>query len=191
MSDRDPDHRNEMGDACVHVAAVRDLSERRAAANALDESEERFRKVFDESPIGLAVVDGELRMLQVNAALARMLEYGPDELTRLSYADVFLPEDLHADAEAIRDLLDGGTHIHQLEKRYVAKSGPPIWVQLTASVLKQPPGSPTRRHRDRRRHHATQRGARSRPISPSTMSSPGSGEPNPCHGPDRARTGPR
>ena len=66
---------------------------RRAAALAeaqrvLQESEERFRRVFEEGPLGLALVGRDYRFLKVNNALCRMVGYDEAELLQMSFLEL-------------------------------------------------------------------------------------------------------
>jgi diguanylate cyclase (GGDEF)-like protein/PAS domain S-box-containing protein len=128
----------------AYVVALKDVSERRHAARELDESEERFRAIFDESPIGLAVLASDFRFLRVNRALARMLGYEPEELVTLSAADVTRPEDVEADAERARQLLSGEAAGHDLEKWLVTKTGEIRRCHVSSAVIAESSGTRSR-----------------------------------------------
>ena len=119
----------------AYVVALKDLSERRQAAHELDESEERFQAVFEESPIGLAILASDFRFLRVNRALASMLGYVPEELIRLSVADVSRPEDAQANAERARQLVSGEKVGHDVETWFVTKAGEPRRGHVTSAVM--------------------------------------------------------
>ncbi len=65
----------DVGDNMVIVANVRDITERKLVEEALRESEERFRSVFEGATIGLYRVSLEGNILLANTMLARMLGY--------------------------------------------------------------------------------------------------------------------
>jgi len=54
-------------------AAIRDITERTRMDETLRESEERFRRVFEEGPLGLALVGKDYRFVKINAALCQMV----------------------------------------------------------------------------------------------------------------------
>src|SRR5208282_870246 len=60
----------------------------------LRQSQELFRKVFEEGPIGMSIGSMEHQFTQVNRAFCNMLGYSEKELTRLSFVDVTHPDDI-------------------------------------------------------------------------------------------------
>jgi PAS domain S-box-containing protein len=101
-----------------------------------------FRRVFDEGPIGMALVDRDLRMIQANEALCRMLGYTHEELARLSASDITHPDDVEAGVALARRLFAGEIPAYRRDKRYVRKDGTVIWGTLTTSVIHDSTGAP-------------------------------------------------
>ena len=63
----------------------------------LRESEDRFRKVFEEGPIAMALVGRDFRLTKVNGALCRMLDYTEAELIGLTFPDISHADDVETD----------------------------------------------------------------------------------------------
>jgi len=107
------------------------------AAQALRESEERFRATFEQVAVGLAHVGLDGRWLRVKQKLCEILGCTCEELLNLSWNEISHPDDVKIDGEQIRQLLAGEIVNYSLEKRYLRKDGVPVWVNLTVSLLRQ------------------------------------------------------
>jgi PAS domain S-box-containing protein len=118
---------------------VRDISERRDAQRALALSEAEFRASFEGAAVGKVLADPESRrMLRVNKAFARMLGYDSQDLVGRISPDVTWPEDRDADAAEYALLMSGGSEAHVREKRYIRMDGTPIWVRVSATLVRVP-----------------------------------------------------
>jgi PAS domain S-box-containing protein len=114
----------------------RDISDRKSAEGALRDSEERFRRVFEQNPLGMATADLDGRFREVNPALCQMLGYTAGQLTRLSYLDIVHPDDREECARQGRAAAAGATLHLQLEERFVRKSGDPVWVKINVCPIR-------------------------------------------------------
>jgi two-component system, cell cycle sensor histidine kinase and response regulator CckA len=127
----------------IRMAGVSlDITERKRVDEALRESEERFRRVFEEGPLGLALLAKDYRFLKVNSALCQMVGYSEAALLQMTFADITHPDDLRADVELAERLFRHEIPFFQLRKRYVKKNGEIIWVNLTASIIRDREGHP-------------------------------------------------
>jgi PAS domain S-box-containing protein len=118
------------------------MDELRCREQALRESEERFRRVFEEGPLGLALVGRNHRFLKVNSALCQMLGYPEEALVQMSFADITHPDDVRVDADLAERLFRSEIPFYRLQKRYVKKNGEVIWVNLTKSLILDDNGEP-------------------------------------------------
>lgn len=113
-----------------------DITERKEVENKLLESEERFRKIFAEGPLGMVTANLYTgKFLSVNKAFCHMLGYSEDELSRLTFMDVTYPEDRGKDLEPIKRLREGQIQLYSAEKRYVTKTGKVLMANLTVSKI--------------------------------------------------------
>jgi two-component system, OmpR family, phosphate regulon sensor histidine kinase PhoR len=108
---------------------------------ALKESEERLRRLFDQSPLGATLVAPDFRFLKVNEAFCRITGYSAEEMTSLTFPAITHPEDLEADLEQAKRLQRGEIEEYELEKRYLRKDGEPVWVRLHARAVRDEGGN--------------------------------------------------
>jgi PAS domain S-box-containing protein len=124
------------------IANLSDLSERKRAEEALRESEEQFRNAFENAAIGKALVAPDGRFLRVNRSLCQIVGYTEPELLATDFQSLTHPDDVNADLEFIRRMLHSEISTYQMEKRYVHKDGRTVWIQLSASLVRDRRGEP-------------------------------------------------
>ncbi len=122
------------------VVLGRDISERKGAEASLRESEERFRRIFEEGSVGIATSGADFRILRANAAFCRMMGRTEAELRGLTFRDLTHPEDLRRDIGPVEDLLRGDIPVHRTEKRYVRPGAEVVWGSVTITVMRDPDG---------------------------------------------------
>ncbi|AMV24268.1 putative diguanylate cyclase YegE [Gemmata sp. SH-PL17] len=118
------------------------ITDRIRAAEALRESEERFRSAFDAAPIGVALVSPEGRWLKVNQSVCALVGYSEAELLTIDFQTITHPDDLGADLALVEQVLRGELASYQMEKRYFHKSGHVIDVLLAVSLVRDARGEP-------------------------------------------------
>jgi diguanylate cyclase (GGDEF)-like protein/PAS domain S-box-containing protein len=128
----------------VRQIAERDLmdGQRRAVEQDLHDVQARFESAFTSAPIGMALVDGGGRWLQVNDALCRILGRTRNELMAATLHEIAHPEDVDRDEHSFRDLLLGKIPSYQVEKRYRHAFGHYFWALLTVSLVRDQLGTP-------------------------------------------------
>jgi diguanylate cyclase (GGDEF)-like protein/PAS domain S-box-containing protein len=118
------------------VISARDLTDRRLAEAELREAQERFRSAFEHAPIGMALTSIDGRLFRVNRALVQILGRGESELLASSILDLSHADDRELCRESMARLLTGATASCQLEQRYLHHDGHPVWVSVSASVVR-------------------------------------------------------
>ncbi len=111
---------------------------------ALAESEEQFRSAFADNAVGMALLDLQGRFVQVNQAVCALLGWAEGDLLGRHFAEVTHPDDVGASSAAFAPLAAGEFSSGHLEKRYLRADGTPVWVDMTASVVRGRDGAPLR-----------------------------------------------
>jgi PAS domain S-box-containing protein len=119
-----------------------DITVQKKAEQAIKESEQQFRAIFDNAAVGVAQVATNGQWLRVNKKLCDIVGYTEEELTSLSFQDITHPDDLQTDVEFMYQLVDGNINQFATEKRYLKKDGSATWINLTSSVIRNQDGSP-------------------------------------------------
>jgi PAS domain S-box-containing protein len=124
------------------VAAIRDGSERAGREAELREARERFRRVFEDGPVAMALVGDDFRLTEVNDAFCELTGYSAEELAGLTFADITHPDDVDADLRLARRVFAGEVRSYSIDKRYIRKDGEVIWIALSVSVIRDQAGRP-------------------------------------------------
>ncbi len=122
------------------LALEEEIAERMLAEEALRESEERFRSLFDQGPLGIGLMDGQGALFDTNTAFGEVLGYSREELLGRQANDITYPEDREPSLTLTRQLLAGEIPGFHLEKRYLKKDGTPVWCSITAAPVRNPQG---------------------------------------------------
>ncbi|MHB8879830.1 MAG: PAS domain S-box protein [Myxococcaceae bacterium] len=101
-----------------------------------------FRRLFDLSPVGTALVSPDNRFLHCNEAFCRYLGYAEQELVGKHCREVTYPDDRQLGAEDIRAVLAGDLDAARLEKRYLTKSGKVVWGEVCFGLVRDANGRP-------------------------------------------------
>lgn len=120
-----------------------DINERKRAEEALQESEERFRAVFELASVGMALADpltGHWR--SVNSKLCAITGYTADELVGMRWSEITHPDDRELNWEGFQRVVRGETPDYRIEKRYLRKDGAIVWVNVNATVLRNRTSQP-------------------------------------------------
>ncbi|MDA0242092.1 MAG: PAS domain S-box protein [Chloroflexi bacterium] len=112
-----------------------DITDRKQVEQALQESEERFRHVFEQAAVGMYLLDLDSRILQANPAFCAMLGYLEVELTNVAINTITHPDDISLGQRARERARAGHVHEYMLEKRYLNKQGEAVWSHVTASLV--------------------------------------------------------
>ncbi len=118
------------------VEVVRDITARKKMEETLQGSEEQFRRIFEDIPLGMIIASPDFKILKANNAICEMLEYTEAELLERSIGEITHAEDVEKSTALSKQVLNGEVPLYQLEKRYVKKMGEALWVNLTVAPIR-------------------------------------------------------
>ena len=106
------------------------------------EAEQRFRRSFEDAPIGMALLGFHGHLLRVNHTLAEITGYSESELIGSTLDDLTHADDVGADARRVEELLAGSIRTYEVEKRLIRADGRVAWVLVGGSLVRDDAGRP-------------------------------------------------
>jgi PAS domain S-box-containing protein len=124
------------------LGVMNNITERKRAEEALRESERRYRSTFENAAVGIVHFGLDGSFLRVNERLCRLLGYTREELLKTNWMAISHPDEVQLNLELRERHLRGETEDYSLEKRYFRSDGSVVWVNLTASLLRDEQNEP-------------------------------------------------
>lgn len=117
-------------------AIARNIEERKEAENRLRASEERFRTMFKQAPLGIALIDSYTgKIYEANPMFAKIAGRTIAELEDIDWMSITHPDDVQEDLDNMALLNAGKITEFQLEKRYLHPDGTPIWITMAIAPI--------------------------------------------------------
>ncbi len=102
---------------------------------ALQISERRWQGFYENTAVGIALIDADGKIMKANPALQRMLGYSPEEILAVSLVDISEASERATTRDNVYSLLEGRRGSYQLQKRYARRDGSFLWAKVCASVI--------------------------------------------------------
>ncbi len=130
------------GAAKYMLSMTEDIDERKRKNEELRESEARFRSMFDNAAVGVAVMTLDRHITQINQTAARLTGYSSEEMATLDPTLLAVEEDRAADRDLFAELVAGKRDQYTVEKRYIRKDGSIFWGRVNFSAVRGADGHP-------------------------------------------------
>jgi diguanylate cyclase (GGDEF)-like protein/PAS domain S-box-containing protein len=117
------------------VFLIEDITERSQVENALLHSEAQFRGIFEQAAVGIAIMTLSGHFIRVNQRYCELTGYTNEELQEKTVLEITAPDDRQRHQERYESLSEQGLSF-SLEKRYLCRDGSLLWVNLTASAIR-------------------------------------------------------
>ena len=132
--------RDEEGHLVSFVGVQNDVTERRRAEEALRDSEERYRALYEDNPSMYFTLDEKGTVLSVNHFGSRQLGYAPEELIGHPVLEIFHEEDRQAVSRYLSASLRAPEQSNGWEARKIRKDGSVLWVRENVRAIRGPGG---------------------------------------------------
>jgi two-component system cell cycle sensor histidine kinase/response regulator CckA len=121
---------------------ILDVTRHKEAEQALRTGEAQFRVVFEQAPIGMALMNMEGFLVRTNRALGEMLGYADGTLADTIFSQVTHGDDIAVDWERFGDLVAGDINHYQITKRFLHRDGSVVWGRLSVALVRAADGAP-------------------------------------------------
>jgi len=126
------------------AALAREIENRTQGERALSQSEQRFRSIFENAPIGIAFTDLNGGFQEVNAQFCKLVGYSAEALMAQRSIDVTHEDDRREDIRLARRLMRGEIPFYRRIKRYNRPDGSVMHARVLVSLLRGTDGRPHR-----------------------------------------------
>jgi PAS domain S-box-containing protein len=134
---------DESGQVVRRFGTATDIDDQKRAEEALRESEEHYRAVYNQAATGIAETDLTGRLVRANDRYCEIVGYSREELLKLRFSEITHPNERAANLELFERLVTGGPSF-AYEKRYLRKDGTIVWSRMAVSLIRDSSGRPAR-----------------------------------------------
>lgn len=125
------------GEVIELSGSLQDITELKKAEQALLESEARFKAMFFEAPLGIALIHSDTgEIVEANEMFEKIVGRTIDELLKIDWMSITHPDDIQPDLDNMDLLNSGKISGFHMEKRYIHKNGEIVWINMTIASIK-------------------------------------------------------
>ena len=118
------------------IGVIQDINDRFIAEEALWESEERFRAIFEQAAVGMSICNLDGGFFRVNQKFCEIVGYTHFELLKHTFYDLTQIKYREKNKQYVAELLEGKRENYTMEKCYLCKDGTKRWVNVLVSLMR-------------------------------------------------------
>ena len=108
-------------------------------------ADSRFRTVFEEAPLGIALIDSHTgHIYEVNRCFAAIAGRTREDMATIDWMAITHPDDVQEDLDNMARLNAGEIPGFQMNKRYLKPDGAVVWINMTIAPVSVAPGESPR-----------------------------------------------
>ncbi len=120
------------------LVSILDISDWKHAEFALKTSEERFRRIFQYSPIGMVLIDTEYRIYDVNKEFCKMLGFEESELKGIPLEQLIHPEDNIITKKLLDKVFNKVISYYHIQNRFLDLNKNTVWGNVSTTIIQTP-----------------------------------------------------
>jgi PAS domain S-box-containing protein len=121
-------------------ATFEDVTERKRSEEFLQESESRFRSIYENTAVGLAQVSLDFKIISANEAYCNMLGYQEKDLVGRHLKEITHADVIEENIQKQSNLASGKIDHYRMEKKFIHKNGETVHAILDANLIRDPSG---------------------------------------------------
>jgi len=119
------------------INAFQEITKHKQVDEALPKSEERMRTMFEEAPLGIALIDSlTAHIYEVNPQFAEIAGRSREEMATIDWISITHPDDVQEDLDNMALLNTGKITGFNMNKRYIRPDGSLVWINMTIAPIK-------------------------------------------------------
>lgn len=112
-----------------------DIDDLQMVEKLLRKSKAWSRSIFEGSPVGIALLNTNSVVIEVNPALEEILGYSANEIRNIGISNITHIDDIEKDSRLLDDLIESNIESYKIEKRYIRKDNKIIWANVMMSYI--------------------------------------------------------
>lgn len=112
-----------------------DIDDLHIVEKLLRKSKAWSRSIFEGSPVGIALLNTNSVVIEVNPALEEILGYSANEIRNIGISNITHIDDIEKDSRLLDDLIESNIESYKIEKRYIRKDNKIIWANVMMSYI--------------------------------------------------------